>query len=88
MIIGWWQNNYIIWNRLKISFKKIKKKVEKICYLFREITGDYPDEIIGLILCFVDPRDFLIPLLKGVVGNMRELTKLYWKEHEEFYYGN
>ena len=55
----------------------------EISSLFLKLSGDFPNEIFGLILRFMDPRDFLL-LLTEVVSNMKELKELCCKEHENF----
>ena len=75
----------MMWNGIRRSFKKIKKKMTEIDFLFQNLSGDLPKEILGLILSFVDPRGFLLPLLEEVVINMKELTKLFSDEYDNFY---
>ena len=48
--------------------------------LFSLLNENQPEDIIHLILSFVNPSDFVSDLLKKVVSNMRELKVLYSEE--------
>ena len=81
-ISGWWNESNAMWHRIKRSYKKINGKMTDIKALFSLLNGNQPEDIIHLILCFVNPADFVSDLLKKVVSNMRELKVLYCEEYD------
>ena len=72
------------WRGIKRSYKKIQGKIEEIRVLFNNLTGDYPNDILREILSFINPvEEYLTPLIKDAVTNMRELKELYCSEHDK-----